>query len=82
MRLPILLLFLISAALLGEMQAASAQSPTSYPWCSRSLRGGSFSCRYTSWEQCRTTQSGIGGVCMRSPYYRGAPFEARRRRPA
>jgi hypothetical protein len=31
-RLPILSL-LIAAALLGEMQAASAQSPTSYPWC-------------------------------------------------
>jgi hypothetical protein len=29
MRLPILSLLLISAALLGEMQAASAQSPTS-----------------------------------------------------
>jgi len=70
MRLPILSLFLIAAALLGEMQTASAQSPYSYPWCSRSLRGGSLSCRYTSYDQCRTTQSGIGGLCMRSPYYR------------
>jgi hypothetical protein len=79
MRLPILLLFLIAGALLGEMQAASAQSPTSYPWCSRSLRGGSLSCRYTSYDQCRTTLSGIGGLCMRSPYYRGSPAGRRRR---
>ena len=35
MRLPTLSLLLISAVLLGEMHAASAQSPTSYPWCSR-----------------------------------------------
>ena len=41
MRLPILSLLLISAALLGEMQAASAQSPTSYPWCAK---------YYEAWE--------------------------------
>ena len=35
MRLPILWLFLIAAALFGEIRAASAQSPTSYPWCAR-----------------------------------------------
>ena len=35
MRLSLLSLFLIAAALLGELQAASAQSPTTYPWCSR-----------------------------------------------
>jgi hypothetical protein len=31
MRLPMLLLFLIAAALLGEVQAAAAQSAYSYP---------------------------------------------------
>jgi hypothetical protein len=40
MRLPILWLFPIAAAL-GEIQATSAQSPTSYPWCSKSPEGGS-----------------------------------------
>jgi hypothetical protein len=35
MRLPILWLFLIAASLLGEIQAASTQSPTTYPWCLR-----------------------------------------------
>jgi hypothetical protein len=76
MRSPILSLFLIAAALLGEIQSASAQSPTGYPWCSKGIRGGALHCLYTSYDQCRTTQSGIGGVCMRSPYYQWAPPNA------
>jgi len=38
MRLPILSLLLISAALFGEIQSASAQSPTSYPLVCQVLR--------------------------------------------
>jgi hypothetical protein len=30
-----------------------------------------MSCYYTSWEQCRTTMSGLGGNCVQSPYYHG-----------
>jgi Protein of unknown function (DUF3551) len=78
MRLPILSLLLIAAALLGEMQAASAQSPTSYPWCARSFKmdSSAISCYYTSREQCMTTLSGIGGYCFESPYYHSAPANA------
>src|SRR6516164_2284044 len=76
MRLPILSLFLISVALLGGFQVASAQPPIGYPWCSKSLRGGSIACRYTSWEECHAW-SGHGGICTRSPYYRLAPPDAR-----
>ena len=88
MRLPVLSLFLIAAALLGEIRAASAQSPTSYPWCARyygSWMVGATSCYFTSYQQCRTTLSGIGGVCFKSPYYQGrrnAPVPPRRRRHA
>jgi hypothetical protein len=88
MRLPNLSFFLIAAALLGEVQSASAQSPTSYPWCAKyyeSWNFSSLSCYYTSYEQCRTTMSGIGGVCIHSPYFRGrpnGPVPSRRRRPA
>jgi hypothetical protein len=67
MRLPIL--FLIAAALLGEIRAVSAQSPTSYPWCAKyfdSWMFGTTSCYFTSYEQCRTTMSGIGGVCVKA----------------
>jgi hypothetical protein len=83
MRLPILSLFLIAAALLGAIQAASAQSPTSYPWCAKyydSWMFGVTSCYYTSYQQCMTTLSGIGGGCIRSPYYHGAPPAPRRSR--
>jgi len=69
MRLPITSLFLI-AALLGDFQAASAQSPTSYPWCSRSGRSSANNCYFTSKEQCQRTISGIGAFCLTNPYYR------------
>jgi Protein of unknown function (DUF3551) len=74
MRLPILSLFVIAAALLVEIQAASAQSPTSYPWCAQYPSGqvGATSCYYTSYQQCMTTLSGIGGYCFESPYYHSA----------
>jgi Protein of unknown function (DUF3551) len=77
MRMPIIALFVIAAALLGETQISDAQSPYSYPWCAiysggRGL-GGAMSCYYTSWEQCRTTMLGIGGNCVQSPYYRAQP---------
>jgi Protein of unknown function (DUF3551) len=78
MRLPILVLFVIAAALLGEIQVSSAQSPTSYPWCARIFKkdGGATSCYFTSYQQCMTTLSGIGGFCYESPYYHPAPANA------
>ena len=73
MRPPILSLFLIAAAVVGETPA-SAQSPTSYPWCAKYYKEGSpTSCYYTSYQQCKTTLSGIGGYCFQSPYYHAAP---------
>jgi Protein of unknown function (DUF3551) len=75
-RTPIVTLFVIAAGLLGEMQISNAQSSYSYPWCAilpgaGSGSGGAMSCYYTSLEQCRTTMSGIGGLCVASPYYHG-----------
>jgi Protein of unknown function (DUF3551) len=69
MRLPTLSLLLISAVLLGEIHGALAQSPTSYPWCSRSDDGNYNSCYFTSKEQCRGT-SGTGALCFANPRYR------------
>jgi hypothetical protein len=74
MRLPTLSLSLISAVLFGEMHAASAQSPTSYPWCSRSGDGENYNvCYFKSKEQCQGTTSGVGDVCFANPYYRPSP---------
>jgi hypothetical protein len=75
--MPIIVLFVVAAALLGETQVSNAQSPYSYPWC---LLGGmrgsnALSCYYTSWEQCRETASGRGGTCVESPYYHAQPTQ-------
>jgi Protein of unknown function (DUF3551) len=74
MCVPVRSVFLIAATLLCEIQAASAQSPTSYPWCARYFdrRGGATSCYFTSKEQCMTAVSGLGGFCYESPYYEPA----------
>jgi Protein of unknown function (DUF3551) len=73
-RNPIIVLFLAAAALLCATQVSKAQSPYSYPWCAilpgaGMGSGGAMSCYYASWEQCRTSMSGIGGNCVESPYY-------------
>jgi Protein of unknown function (DUF3551) len=80
MRMLIVALFAIAAALLGEMQSGNAQSPYSYPWCAiypgdHNGPGGAISCYHTSWEQCRTTMFGIGGNCVQSPYYHSQPTQ-------
>ena len=57
MRSPILSLVVLIATLLGEIQAASAQSPASYAWCARFFGGelvGATSCYFTRKEQCMT----------------------------
>src|SRR5215467_3022377 len=79
-RILIISLLAAAAALMGETQISKAQSAYSYPWCAilpgaGSGSGGSMSCYYTSWEQCRTTMSGIGGNCVQSPYYHQQPAQ-------
>jgi Protein of unknown function (DUF3551) len=58
---------------------AAAQSPTSYPWCARSAKmdSGGTSCYFTSYRQCMTTLSGLGGYCFQSPYYHGPAAKVR-----
>jgi hypothetical protein len=53
---------------------------TSYPWCSRGTKGVPGNCYYASKEQCHRTISGIGGYCIRNPWYRqSSPDRARTR---
>lgn len=61
-------------AVVGAAPSSFAQSPYDYPWCS--VRGGwsgggGQSCYYTSYQQCMTTLSGIGGTCIRNPWFHG-----------
>ena len=82
--LAISLLAFIGLAVLAQTQSGAAQSAYDYPWCAiYGDTSGSQACYYTSYQQCMATLSGIGGTCIRSPYYRGAVREVPRgeRRP-
>jgi hypothetical protein len=80
MRPSILSTFLIVSALLGGIPPASAQSPTSYPWCARYYKDSApTSCYFTSYQQCRASVSGVGGLCFESPYFHSAAATVRRR---
>ncbi len=64
--------FVVITALFAATHAAEAQSAYSYPWCAVYTgrgAGGAMSCYYRSYAQCMQTMSGIGGYCIRSPYY-------------
>jgi Protein of unknown function (DUF3551) len=68
MRLLILSLLLAGAALTSAIDQASAQSPTSYPWCSQGVPNYR-SCYFASKDQCMATISGIGTFCFQNPDY-------------
>ena len=82
MRFLIPSLVLAIAVVTNATDLASAQSPTSYPWCSRSAdRTSNINCYFTSKEQCQRTISGIGAYCFPSPYRaQGSVVEPRRPR--
>lgn len=62
----------VGTALLTISTGAHAQSAYDYPWCGvRNDRSGAQSCYFATYAQCMQTMSGIGGYCIRSPYYRG-----------
>jgi hypothetical protein len=78
----IMLIALTGLSLAALACPSVAQSAYDYPWCAlRAGRSGGQSCYFMTYEQCMETLSGIGGSCIRSPYYRGpAPRERRRYR--
>jgi hypothetical protein len=71
MRLAILSVATLGAALLGAAPTASAQNAYSHAWCSVNDIDGTKSCYFDSERECRTTLTGIGGVCIRNQEYRG-----------
>jgi Protein of unknown function (DUF3551) len=66
----VVIIALTVLALTADMAPVAAQSPTRYPWCLKGGKSGGMACYFTSYQQCRTTLSGLGGYCLRSPYYR------------
>ena len=80
MRAPLSHAIFAGLAFLAVAPDAQAQSAYDYPWCAiYSGRRGAQSCYYATYELCQATISGIGGYCIRSPYYRGTPAVERRR---
>jgi hypothetical protein len=68
----VVLITLTGLATAGLTFSSSAQSAYDYPWCAlKGDRGGGQSCYFATREQCETTLSGIGGVCIHNPGYRG-----------
>jgi hypothetical protein len=68
-------------AVVGAAPSSFAQSAYDYPWCAlygSRTAGGAQSCYYRSYGECMATISGIGGSCVRSPYYRGPQRSERR----
>jgi hypothetical protein len=66
------LLALIGLAALAQTRPGAAQSAYDYPWCAiYGDKSGAQACYYVSYPQCIATLRGIGGTCIRSPYYRG-----------
>jgi Protein of unknown function (DUF3551) len=63
------LLLLTSAVLFPAMPVAWAQSPISYPWCSRSSDANSNICYFKSKEQCQVATSGVSTFCTANPTY-------------
>ena len=81
MRSRIFLLALASAAPM-VIEPASAQSPYSYPWCSRQTYGGSAtttSCYFTSYGQCMTTISASAAGATKTQHIVGRGIRCRRR---
>jgi hypothetical protein len=79
MRVPIPSLVVAFVALAGGVDAASAQTPYSYPWCAKIItKSVETSCYYATKELCTQTISGVGGFCYQNPAYRGPAARAAR----
>jgi len=58
------------ATLAATVFTPAASSAIEYPWCAQ--YGGNFggeNCGFTTYQQCMATVSGIGGFCVRNPFY-------------
>jgi hypothetical protein len=64
---------IVFAAVLAFGTLTLSGSPSdaqTYPWCAHYMgRGGSSNCGFSTFAQCQAAISGIGGHCMRNPFY-------------
>jgi hypothetical protein len=66
--MPVMLVVIVLAGLLGGIQAGEAQTWYGWhPWCARYVGGIPIDCAYVSHDQCMLTVSGVSGFCTRNP---------------
>ena len=74
----------IGIALIMSVEAASAQdySTSQYcsPWC-LDFRSGAQDCSYRTFEQCRVSSLGVGGICVQNPWLSQCTRRPARRQP-
>jgi hypothetical protein len=78
MRIAVLAAALIGAGfVLYGMPQAKADP---YRWCAiyGGESGGGSNCGFITWEQCRTTISGMGGFCEPNQFYDGRSYDEQR----
>ena len=70
MRLSLYILSIFAAVACFEKPAAAQN----YPWCAyyNFFHGGASNCGFSTFQQCMTTVSGIGGSCGANPRYQGS----------
>jgi hypothetical protein len=63
--------FLFVSALLAGIAGISTHADAqNYPWCAYYAVGDEArNCGFVTYEQCRETVSGIGGICMRNTQF-------------
>ena len=67
-------------AFFGLLLAGSTLEAREYPWCA-SYDAYTSNCGFTTYEQCRATILGAGGICRPNPraFYSPGPEERPRR---
>lgn len=72
MRVSLLALGFLAAAIVSGTPAAAQN----YPWCAQysgGSMGGGRNCGFTTFEQCLATVHGIGGTCSQNTQYEPPP---------
>ena len=49
--------------------AAGRAGAIEYPWCAEYSGRGGGNCGFSTYEQCRASVSGVGGLCRENPFY-------------
>ena len=84
MRTPVTTLLASISALIATLSFNSVRADP-YRWCaeySGGSHGGSTSCYFMSYEQCRASVSGVGGFCRENGFYDGLPVRTPEDGPA